>query len=123
MKFLKVSFYLSNIILFIFYLYPGSLFGCIFYNNCSVDLQITKDFIVSSNHFYVFLVFSLLGILCFHKKLKNILYYLFSLSVILELLQIIVPVRTFEFADLLGNILGVLLSLILFKLFLFRRFR
>ena len=121
MKFLKSSFYISNLILIIFYLYPGSLFGCLFYKDCLVDPQITRDFIVSSNHVYVFFIVSLLGILSFSNKLKKILYYLFSLSIVLELLQIIVPVRTFEFVDLLGNILGVILSLFLYILFNFRR--
>jgi len=122
MKLLKGSFYISNLILIVFYLYPGSLFGCIFYKDCSMDPQITRDFIISSNHVYVFFVVSLLGILSFSKKLKKILYYLFTLSIVLELLQIIVPVRTFEFVDLLGNILGVLLSILLYILFNFRRF-
>jgi len=121
MKFLKSSFYISNLILIIFYLYPGSLFGCLFYKDCLVDPQITRDFIVSSNHVYVFFIVSLLGILSFSNKLKKILYYLFALSIVLELLQIIVPVRTFEFVDLLGNILGVILSLFLYILFNFRR--
>ena len=122
MKLLKGSFYISNLILIVIYLYPGSLFGCIFYKDCSMDPQITRDFIISSNHVYVFFVVSLLGILSFSKKLKKILYYLFTLSIVLELLQIIVPVRTFEFVDLLGNILGVLLSILLYILFNFRRF-
>ena len=121
MKFLKSSFYISNLILIIFYLYPGSLFGCLFYKDCLVDPQITRDFIVSSNHVYIFFIVSLLGILSFSNKLKKILYYLFALSIVLELLQIIVPVRTFEFVDLLGNILGVILSLFLYILFNFRR--
>jgi len=45
------------------------------------------------------------------------------LSLVLELLHLIIPKRGFEFEDLLGNILGVLLSLILFKLFIFRRLK
>ena len=129
MRFLKLSFYISNLFLFIFYLYPGSIFGCFLYNDCNIQPQLTRDFIIfssdfiifSSNHIYVFIIFSLLGILSFKKDLKKISYYLFSVSIFLELMHIIVPNRGFEVADLLGNVLGVILSLILYKLFTFRR--
>ena len=122
MRFLKLSFYISNLFLFIFYLYPGSIFGCFLYNDCNTQPQLTGDFIIfSSNHVYVFIIFSFLGILSFKKDLKKISYYLFSVSIFLELMHIIIPNRGFEVADLLGNALGVILSLILYKLFTFRR--
>mgnify|MGYP001219649091 FL=1 len=70
---------------------------------------------------YAFLIFSLLGILSFKKDLKKISYYIFSVSIFLELMHIIIPNRGFEVADLLGNALGVILSLILYKLFTLRR--
>jgi len=122
MRFLKLSFYISNLILFFFYLYPGSIFGCFLYSDCNTQPQLTRDFIIfSSNHIYVFAIFSFLGILSFKKYLKKILYYLFSVSVFLELMHIIFPNRGFEVADLLGNVLGVILSLILYKLISLRR--
>ena len=123
MKILKNSFYVLNIILIIFYLYPGSILGCLLYNDCYIQPQLTRDFLVSSNHLYVFFILSAIGFLSFSKDLKKIFYYLILLSILLELLHIIIPNRGFEVADLLGNILGVLLSLILFKLFIFRRLK
>ena len=123
MKILKNSFYVLNITLIIFYLYPGSILGCLLYNDCYIQPQLTRNFLVSSNHFYVFFILSVLGFLSFSKNLKKISYYLILLSIILELFHIIIPIRGFEVADLLGNILGVLLSLILFKLFIFRRLK
>ena len=123
MKMLKNSFYFVNIILIIFYLYPGSIFGCFLYDDCYIQPQITRDFFVSSNHVYVFFIFSFLGYLSFSKKLKKIIYYLILLSIVLEILHIIIPNRGFEVADLLGNLLGVILSLILFKLLIFRRLK
>ncbi len=123
MKILKNSFYFSNIIIIIFYLYPGSILGCFLYNDCFIQPQLTRDFIVSSNHVYVFFILSTLGFISFSKTLKKITYYLILLSIVLELLHIIIPSRGFEVEDLLGNILGVLLSLILFKLFIFRRLK
>ena len=123
MKILKNSFYVLNIIIIIFYLFPGSILGCLLYNDCYFQPQLTRDFLVSSNHFYVFFILSAIGFLSFSKDLKKISYYLILLSILLELLHIIIPNRGFEVADLLGNILGVLLSLILFKLFIFRRLK
>ena len=122
MKFLKVSFYISNLILFIFYLYPGSIFGCFLYNDCNIQPQLTRNFIFfSSNHLYVFIIFSFLGILSFSKYLKIISYYLFSVSIFLELMHNIIPNRSFALSDLLGNVLGVIISLILYKLISLRR--
>ncbi len=123
MKILKNSFYFSNIILIIFYLFPGSILGFFLYNDRFIQPQLTRDFIVSSNHVYVFFILSTLGFISFSKNLKKITYYLILLSIVLELLHIIIPNRSFEVEDLLGNILGVLLSLILFKLFIFRRLK
>ena len=123
MKILKNSFYFSNIIIIIFYLFPGSILGCFLYNNCFIQPQLTRDFIISSNHVYVFFILSTLGFISFSKTLKKITYYLILLSIVLELLHIIIPNRGVEVGDLLGNILGVLLSLILFKLFIFRRLK
>ena len=123
MKILKNSFYVLNIVLFIFYLFPGSILGCILYNDCYIQPQLTRDFLVSSNHFYVFFILSVIGFLSFSKNLKKVSYYLILLSILLELFHIIIPNRGFEVVDLLGNILGVLSSFILFKLFIFRRLK
>ena len=117
MKLLKSSFHLSNIILIIFYLYPASLLGCFFYNDCQIQPQLTRDLLyVSSNHFYTFIFVSLTGLFSFKKKIKIIMCYLVSLSIILELTHLIIPHRSFELQDLFGNLLGVVLSYILFKI-------
>ena len=71
----------------------------------------------------IFFILSVIGFLAFSKDLKKISYYLILLSILLELLHIIIPNRGFEVADLLGNILGVLLPLVIFKLFIFRRLK
>ena len=57
----KYFFHISNILLIIFYLYPGSIFGCFIYNDCKIQPQLTSNFIVSSNHVYVFIIISLTG--------------------------------------------------------------
>ena len=114
-NFVKFIFHISNIILIIFYLYPGSIFGCFIYNDCGIQPQLTPDFIVSSNHVYVFIIISFLGFIGYSKKttFKYIITYLFFISVFLELMHIVIPERGFEIKDLTGNIVGVVISLII----------
>ena len=71
MKLIKILFFLINFILIIFYIYPGSIFGCIFYKDCFIQPQLTKDYFISSNHFYTFLFISLYGFAIFYKYYKN----------------------------------------------------
>ena len=116
-KFLQLGFYLANIILIIFYLYPGSIFGCYLYSDCNIQPQITRNFIISSNHFYAFAILSAIGLLAYNQKkiLRFIIFYLFLLSIILELLHLIIPNRGFEVSDLFGNITGVIFIIIIYK--------
>ena len=116
MNYIKQFFYLSNVVLFIFYLYPGSILGCLIYNDCKFQPQLTRDFLVSSNHVYVFFIISILGLIAFNHKLKNIFIYLICISIILEILHLIIPERGFELGDLFGNIIGVLISFLVFKI-------
>ncbi len=116
MNYLKQFFYLSNVVLFIFYLYPGSILGYFFYGNSNIQPQLTRDFLVSSNHVYVFFVVSILGLIAFRHKLKNIFIYLICISIVLEILHLIIPERGFELGDLFGNIIGVFISFLIFKI-------
>jgi len=111
----KFIFYISNFILLVLYLFPGSLLGCLIYNDCKLQPQLTADFIVSSNHFYSFILLSTIGIFTYKNsdKFNFILLYLILLSIILETLHIFIPVRSFEFPDLFGNLLGVLIVLMI----------
>ncbi|MDA7801551.1 hypothetical protein N8950_02265 [Candidatus Pelagibacter sp.] len=115
--FFKTGFYFANVILMIFYLYPGSILGWFLYNDFSIQPQITRDFIVSANHVYAFILLASLGVLSFHntKKINFLIFYLFLLSIILELFHIIIPVRAFEVSDLFGNIIGVILVVFIYK--------
>ena len=106
----KIFFYVINLLLIILYLFPGSLFGCIFFDNCKVQPQITSDFIISSNHFYAFGLVTIFGFFTFlnSEKLKLVLYYLLVISVLLEVFHIVIPERSFQWSDLFGNLLGVI---------------
>ena len=108
--YLKILFYIANIVLITLYVFPGSILGWFIYGNVGLQPQITSDFIVSSNHVYAFMVLSVLGCISYENRRLNFLFiYLLSISVFLEILHIIIPNRGFEFTDLFGNILGVLI--------------
>ena len=121
MRYIKINFHILNILLIIFYLFPGSIFGCIFYNDCSIQPKLTRDFLVSSNHLYAFILLSMLGFVSYLKNIKKIVLYLVSISIILELLHFIIPNRSFQFSDLFGNIVGILISVFILILFNFWR--
>ena len=112
----KFVFYLCNFILIVLYLFPGSLLGCFLYDDCKTQPQITANFIVSTNHLYAYIILSVIGFLTFRKNNQfNILSaYLIFLSIILEVLQYFIPNRSFEFTDLFGNFIGVIIAIILF---------
>jgi len=122
-KLSTLVFHSVNLILIIFYLYPGSLFGCYLYNNCNIQPQITGNFMISSNysissnHFYVFIILSALGIFAYQntKRFRSLIIYLFLISIILELFHLIIPSRGFEWSDLFGNILGLIFVIIIYK--------
>ena len=117
-KLLILGFYSANIILIIFYLYPGGILGHVLYGDSSIQPQLMRDFIVSSNHLYAFIILSFFGVVAYQKtqKINFMIIYLFILSIILELFHTIIPAREFEWADLFGNILGVFIVIIIYKI-------
>ena len=110
----KIIFYFLNVILIFLYLFPGSLLGIIIHDNKNIQPQLTPDFFISSNHFYVFTLISIIGFLSFIKKkhIRLLAIYLILLSIILETFHLIIPERSFEWSDLLGNLLGVFIVII-----------
>ncbi len=117
-KFSIFVFHTINLTLIIFYLYTSSLLGFFLYNDISIQPQITRDFLISSNHFYAFIILSILGLFAYRNttKIKFLINYLFLLSIILELLHIVIPERGFEWPDLFGNIIGVVFVIIIYKI-------
>jgi len=111
----KYIFYISNFVLIFLYVYPGSLIGCYLYNDCQLQPQITRDFLISSNHLYAFFLLSVIGYFTFlnSSRLNFLIIYLILLSVILELFHLVIPMRSFEFSDLFGNLFGVVILIII----------
>jgi glycopeptide antibiotics resistance protein len=115
---LKTIFHVSNIFLIFLFTYPGSFLGCFAYNDCNFDPRITRDFFISSNHLYAFIILSTLGIFAYKNdsKINILISYLFFLSIFLELLHFVIPVRAFELRDLFGNLFGVFLVVLIYKI-------
>jgi len=82
---------------------------------------IDNPFGTTINHFIYYFYISILGF-CIYLRSDNfqkIVYGLFILSIMLEILQFIVPNRAFQLHDLMGNFLGVLVAYFLVKIYLF----
>ena len=116
----KFLFYLCNFILIILYLYPGSILGWFLYKDSSVQPQITPNLlIISFNHVCAFLILSFVGFFTYKKikQFRSLSIYLIFLSIILEILHYFIPERSFEFSDLFGNLVGVIIVIIIFYFF------
>ena len=120
-NFLKSIFYISVLFLITISLYPGSLLGYLFYGDLRQQPNLIENpFGTTINHFIYYVYVSLLGFFLYSKNenFKKLVYGLFFLSIILEISHFIVPNRSFQLGDLIGNILGVLIAYSLVKIYL-----
>jgi len=116
----KIIFYSANIVLIFLYLFPGSLIGCFLYDDCKIQPQIIRDLpFISTNHVFAFILLSLIAWLTYfrYSNINWVFYYLCFLSIILEVFHLLIPERGFELADVIGNLLGVFIILITYKIF------
>ena len=116
----KIIFHVSNIGLIFLYLFPGSILGWLMYGDFQKQPQISPNFFVSSNHVYAFIFLTCLGLISIpNEKPKKLFLYLFFISIFLEFCHILIPQRSFEYGDLVGNFLGVFSIFIIFYLYKF----
>ena len=118
-KFFIYLYYLSLVILLIIYLFPGSIIGYLLYGDLDKQPNLVNSPIGTSiNHFFYFSYLTFLGLIynLSEKKFINSFFFLFILSLSLELLHLLIPNRAFELNDLLANILGVVGIFFLFNL-------
>ena len=114
----KIIFYFLNFCLIFLYIFPGSLIGLLLHGDIKMQPQITRDLIISTNHFYVFILLSIVGFLTFSKfnETKILIIYLLVLSIILEVSHLLIPERSFQWQDLFGNIFGVIVVIFIKKI-------
>ena len=119
--FLKFIFHISVLFLIIISLYPGSLLGYLFYGDWGHQPNLFKNiFGTTINHFFAYIFVSLLGFFLYSKteNFNKLVYGLFFLSIMLELFHLIIPNRSFQLGDLIGNILGVIVAYFIIKIYL-----
>ena len=111
----KIIYYFINLIFILIYIYPGSLLGKLIYENEKIQPQLTVDFLISSNHFYAFILLSIFGFFSFVKinQVNVLITYLILLSLSLEFLHLMIPERSFQWSDLFGNLLGVIVVILI----------
>jgi len=118
----KYIFHFSALFLIVISLWPGSLLGFLFYGDWGLQPNLVENpFGTTINHFIYYTYLSLLGFFIYlkNKNFKKLVYGLFFLSIILELFHFIIPNRSFQLGDLLGNILGVMVAYLVIKIYLF----
>ena len=123
-KILRFIFHISVLFLIIISLWPGSLLGYLFYSDWGQQPDLVQNpFGTTINHFIYYFYVSFLGFFIYSKteNFKKLVYGLFFLSAILELLHFIIPNRSFEIGDLIGNILGIMVAYSAIKIYLFFR--
>ena len=121
-KFLKSFFHISILFLIIVSLYPGSLFGYLFYGDWSQQPNLIENpFGTDINHFIYYVYVSLLGSFL-HLKTKNfnkLVMAMFFLCIILEIFHFVIPNRSFQIVDLFANIFGVTVAYCAVRIYLF----
>jgi len=121
LKLIEYVYYLSLATLLILYLFPGSLIGYLLYGDLRQQPNLVDNPIGTSiNHLFYFIYLSLLGLIDRSRKqrLLNSFQFLFSISILLELMHFLIPNRAFEFYDLLANSAGVIFLYLFLKLFI-----
>ena len=110
---IRFLYYLSVLVLLVLYLFPGSLIGYFLYDDLGRQPNlISNPAGTSINHFAYFIYLSIIGLLGHLKddNFKKVLIFLLFSSIILEILHLIIPNRSFQYLDLIANFVGVLLG-------------
>ena len=121
-SFLKFIFQASILSLIILSLFPGSLLGLLFYGDLGRQPNLIENpFGTSINHFISYFFVSFLGLWLYLKSenFQRLFYGMLFLSVTLEVLQFVIPHRSFQLYDLVGNFVGVLVAYFLVMIYLF----
>jgi len=120
-KLIKYLYYFSLVILFILYLFPGSLIGYLLYGNLGQQPDLIPNPIGTSiNHLISFICLSTLAFVVRvrEKKFINSFQFIFFISILLEIFHYFIPNRAFEYYDLFANFIGVIFAYLFIQLIL-----
>ena len=98
----------------------GCLVGFFLYDDLGRQPNlIANPFGTAINHFICYFYVSMLGLYLYLRSnnFQKLVYSLFFLSIILEVLQFIIPNRAFEIYDVSANFGGVLVAYCLIKIY------
>ena len=111
----KIVFLFWLFLIFITSIYPGNLIGLIFKGdpNSYPGGQVSNYFLEYSSHFISYFLLSFFAIFAFdfNDRILGKVFFLFIFALMMELLHIFIPNRSYENYDLVMNILGVLFGL------------
>ena len=118
-KLTEYVYYFSLLILLILYLFPGSLIGYFLYGNLGQQPNLIVNPIGTSINHLIFFSYTTILAIIVRFRVKNIFTsykVILFISGILEILHLIIPNRAFELNDLVANITGVAIILLIYKL-------
>ena len=117
-KLIEYVYYFSLLTLLILYLFPGSLIGYLLYGNLGQQPNlIDNPFGTSINHLIFFSFITILATIV-RLSVKNIFTsykFIIFISFILEIFHLIIPNRAFELHDLIANMTGVIIVLLIYS--------
>ena len=117
-KLTKYVFYFSLLVLLILYLFPGSLIGYFLYGSLGQQPNLIANPIGTSINHFIFFSYITILVIIVRLRIKNIFTsykVVLFISGILEILHLIVPNRAFELYDLIANITGVAIILLIYR--------
>ena len=117
-KLTEYVFYLSLLVLLILYLFPGSLIGYFLYGSLGQQPNLIANPIGTSINHFIFFSYITILVIIVRLRIKNIFTsykVVLFISGILEILHLIVPNRAFELYDLIANITGVAIILLIYR--------
>lgn len=113
-------YYFSLMGLLVLYLFPGSIIGYFLYGDFTRQLDLIPNPLGTSiNHALAFFYLSLLGLLTYmgKKSFKQNLIFLIAISLSLELSHLFIPNRSFQYLDVIANLLGTLSAIVIILIY------
>ena len=124
-KLTEYVYYFSLLVLLILYLFPGSLIGYFLYGNLGQQPNLINNPIGTSINHFIFFSYITLLVIIVRLRIKNFFTsykVVLFISGILEILHLIVPNRAFELYDLIANITGVVIVLLIYRVIRWQKY-